>query len=84
MFVKYLDTESGVVKTDFPGVESFLEGEGAEGANANVIFNCLINQMQKCSLDAVKITSFVSDGASVMVGRSNGVAATLKGLNKPS
>ena len=82
MFVKYLDTESGVAKTDFLGVENLLEGKGAEGANADVIFNCLVNQMQKCSLDAEKMTSFVSDGASVMTGRFNGVAAKLKGLNK--
>ena len=61
------------------GVENLLEGEGA---NADVIYNCLVNQMQKCGLDAEKTTSFVSDGASVMTGRSNGVAANLKGLNK--
>ena len=38
--------------------------------------------MLECGLDAQKMTSFVSDGASVMTGRSNGVAAKLKGLNK--
>ena len=73
MFVKYLDTETetvhGVAKTDFLGVENLLEGEGAEGANADVIFNCLVNQMQKCGLDAEKMTSFVSDGASVVTGQ---------------
>ena len=42
----------------------------------------LVNQMQRCSLDAEKKTSFVSDGTSVMTGRSYGVAAKLKGLNK--
>ena len=52
MFVKYLDTEIGILKTDFLGDENLLEGEGAKGANADVIFNCLVNQIQKCSLDA--------------------------------
>ena len=42
----------------------------------------LVNQMQRCSLDAEKMTSFVSDGTSVMTGRSDGVATKLKGLKK--
>ena len=52
MFVKYLDTEIGVLKTGFLGVENLLEGEEAKGANADVIFNCLVNQIPKCSLGA--------------------------------
>ena len=43
MFVKYLDTESGVAKMDLLGVANLPEGKGAEGANADVIFNCLVN-----------------------------------------
>ena len=32
-----------------------------------------VNQMQGCSLDAEKMTSYVSDGTSVMAGRFDGV-----------
>ena len=79
MSVKYLDTESGFTKTNFLGVEKLLEGK--ELMLISFLIS-LVNQMQRCSLDVEKMTSFVSDGTSVMTGRSDGVAAKLKGLNK--
>ena len=75
VFVKYFDGELGEAKTEFLEMETITE---SEGANAEVITNKLVNMLDECNLLIQKLKSFVSDGANVMVGKNNGVAARLR------
>ena len=81
VFVKYFDGELGEAKTEFLEMETITESEGAN-AEVITIYNKLVNMLDECNLLIQKLKSFVSDGANVMVGKNNGVAARLRRLNK--
>jgi len=53
-----------------------------QGVTAEAVTKKLVEVLEKCELFVENLKSFVSDGASVMMGKTNGVAARLKGLNK--
>lgn len=55
--------------------------EDSPSADASTITNCIIETMDKFSLDSRKLSSFVSDGAAVMTGSRSDVATKLKELN---
>ena len=49
-----------------------------EAADADGIVNCIMNSLLEYGLDIGKCVPYASDGASVMMGRTNGVVAKLK------
>lgn len=53
-----------------------------KGATEEVLTNKLTCLLEECGLHIEKMKSFVSDGASVMTGHRNCVAARLKQLNQ--
>ena len=52
--------------------------EGNESANSKAIADVLVEEIKKCRLDITKCVGFTSDGAAVMMGVKNGVAARLR------
>ena len=73
VFVKYL--VKGLPKTRFLTVASLTDGK------AETIEQKLLEVCQACKISLSQIAGFGSDGASVMVGRSSGVATRLKRHN---
>ena len=75
-FIRYVDQDTYEVKTDFLAVNDILESSSS--ANAETIKSVVVKQLSDCDLDINKLTGLSTDGASVMVGKENGVAAKLK------
>ena len=75
-FIRYVDQDTYDVKTDFLAVNDILES--TTSANAETIESVVVKQLSDCDLDINKLSGLSSDGASVMVGKGNGVAAKLK------
>ena len=73
VFVKYL--VKGLPKTRFLTVASLTDGK------AETIEQKLLEVCQACKISLSQIAGFGSDGVSVMVGRSSGVATRLKSHN---
>ncbi|XP_006818180.1 zinc finger protein 862-like, partial [Saccoglossus kowalevskii] len=78
IFVKYFG-ELCEAKTDFLAMTTIFK---SDGANAEVLTNKIVHVLEECSLLILNLKSFVSDGAAVMTGKQNGVAARLRRLNK--
>ena len=70
MYVSYMGPEGPLV--DFFGLYKLQE------ADANTIYSTLRRQLAAYGLDASCLVGFCTDGAKVMTGRHNGVAAKLK------
>ena len=79
IFLKYVNPDIGVAKTEFLATKCI---DDPRGANAEVITNHILDTLKECDLEVRNLKSFVSDGASVMTGEHNGVAARLKRVNK--
>ena len=79
MFAQFYDKSSGLTKTGFLSINNLMED--STSANSSIITNCIIQNMDKFGLDFNKLSSFESDGASVMTGVRNRVAVKLKELN---
>ena len=75
-FVKYVNG-NGEAKTVFLGAQ---ELDSPQGPNAESITKKLPDLLADCKLPTNLMSSFVSDGASVMTGKKSGVAARLKNL----
>ena len=75
-FIRYVDQDTYEVKTDFLAVNDILESSTA--ANAETIKSVVVKQLSDCDLDINKLSGLSTDGASVMVGKEDGVAAKLK------
>ena len=78
-FIRYVDQDTYEGKTDFLAVNDILES--STSANAETIKSVVVKQLSDCDLHTVDINKFSglsTDGASVMVGKENGVAAKLK------
>ena len=75
-FIRYVDPDTHEVKTDFLAVNDILENSSS--ANAETIKSVVVKQLSDCDLDINKLSGLSTDGASVMVGKENGVAAKLK------
>jgi len=68
-----------VLHTDFLFVENVLKD--SDSANAETLFTLLSNKMAELTIEINKVSSLVSDGASVMLRSRTGLAAQLKEIN---
>lgn len=67
-------------KTKFLSVESVLEHNESCSANAETLFKVFCSKLNELGLEVTKVGGMASDGASVVLGRNNGVAAKLKAI----
>jgi hypothetical protein len=72
LYFKFRQSNSSEYKTTFGGI---LE---LESCDATAIVSAIKNFYSKHGLDLMKMVMFTSDGASVMLGKNNGVAAQLR------
>ena len=80
-FIRYFDFEKGTTSTCFGSTCDVLEESKTTSADAVSIFESLKNTLEKdLDLELKDLIGFCSDGASVMTGKDNGVAAKLKQL----
>lgn len=61
---------------------SFLKMIDLEDGKANTITNAIVSYLESADLDIKRMSSFGSDGASVMIGCRTGVATQLLGHNE--
>ena len=71
IYIKYIGTDNAV-KTSFVGICEVSAGD------ASTITSALLQFVDDNGLSRAKITGFGSDGASVMLGKNNGVASRLR------
>lgn len=80
VYIQYFDQEHGSVQTDFLFIANLLEK--SDSANSETLFKVLCENFEAMNLDMMKITGLCTDGASVMIGKKDGLGAKLKRLNK--
>ena len=80
LFIQYYCRKEEKVKTKFLSVESVLDQSDSCSANAETLFQVFSKKLNELGLDVTKVGGMASDGASVMLGRNNGVAAKLKAI----
>lgn len=78
-FIQFYDKDSSEVTVEFLSVDNLLEKHDL--ANAVAMFQTIQSNLQACTLSTDKLIELATDGASVMVGRKNGLAAKLKDVN---
>lgn len=78
-FIQFYDKDSSEVTVEFLSVDNLLEEH--DSANAVAMFQTIQSNLQACTLSTDKLIGLATDGASVMVGRKNGLAAKLKDVN---
>ena len=78
-FIQFYDEDSSEVTVEFLSVDNLLEKN--DSANATAMFETITSNLQACTLSTKKLIGLATDGASVMVGRRNGLAAKLKEVN---
>ena len=78
-FIQFYDEHSSEVAVEFLSVDNLLEKH--DSANAAAMFQTIQSNLQACTLPTDKLIGLATDGASVMVGRKNGLAAKLKEVN---
>ena len=81
-FIKYVDRETSKANTSFLDVSNLLES--STSANAETITHTITQQIDDSGLNRQHLSSFASDGVSVMTGKTNGVAARLRRTVNPS
>ena len=72
-FVKYYDCNKE--KAETPNILEFSENSAP---SADAIVPCITGKFQELNIEISNLKAFVSDGASFMVGKKNGVATKLK------
>lgn len=77
IFIQYVENANAQIR--FLAVKDLMED--AASPNAKTITDNIKEELVKDDLDVQKFLSLASDGASVMVGKNNGVAALLKREN---
>ena len=80
-FIQFYDKDSSEVTAEFLSVDNLLEKH--ESANAVAMFHTIQSNLQACTLSTDKLIGLATDGASVMVGRKNGLGAKLKDVTDP-
>lgn len=80
-FIKFVNPATGKPNTKFLAASDLLET--STSANAETITNAILKQLEESNINVNKLASFSSDGASVMTGKTNGVAAKLRSEVKP-
>ena len=78
-FIQFYDKDSSEVTVEFLSVDNLLEKH--DSANAVAMFHTIQSNLQACTLSTDKLIGLATDGASVMVGRKNGLGAKLKDVN---
>lgn len=78
-FIQFYDEGSSEVTIEFLSVDNLLDKH--DSANAVAMFETIQSNLQACTLSTDKLIGLATDGASVMVGRKNGLAAKLKDVN---
>ena len=80
MFVQYWDSESKGTETKFLVVRNLMES--SDSADAATITKNVLDELTECRVSVDQLLGFCSDGASVKVGKRNGVASKLEELNR--
>ena len=78
-FVEFVDPNSGKLLVNLLSVDNVLEG--FDLANARAISELVLKSCVDSDVPFSRVTGFSSDGASVMLGKNNGVAARLRDHN---
>ena len=78
-FIQFYRSETESVCTQFLSCKNILSEFSS--ANSESIAELILNVLKDDKLDISKLAGFSSDGASVMIGKRNGVAARLKSEN---
>ena len=79
-FIKYIDPDSSKATTQFLCSKNLLTS--SESANAETIKSTVLMQMAESKLEVSKLTGLATDGASVMMGKRNGIASKLREESK--
>ena len=79
-FVKFVHPETSKANTAFLAASNLLGNSSS--ADAEAITNAIVAQLEDAGIDKKKLSSFSSDGASVMTGERNDVGARLRAENK--
>ena len=74
-FIQFANPETGAPEVHFLPIQNVLEN--STSANAATIVKLITEELSKGDLDINRLSSLASDGASVMTGSHNGVAAKL-------
>ena len=77
-FVKYYDFNKERAETVFIDCSNLLEFSESSSPNADAIVSCITEKFQELKIEISNLKPFVSDGASVMVGKKSGVATKSK------
>ena len=77
-FVKYYDYNKEKAKTVFIDCSNHLEFSENSSSNTDAIVSYITEKFQELKIEILNLKAFVSDGASVMVGKKGGVATKLK------
>ena len=72
-FIQFFSSHTQEVETRFLSCQNILEEFSS--ANAEAISSLLFKELKSNGLDVASLTGFTSDGAKVMLGQNNGVAA---------
>lgn len=75
-FIQFANPETGAPEVHFLSIQNVLEN--STSANAATIVKLITEELSKDDLDINRLSSLASDGASVMTGSHNGVAAKLQ------
>nr|XP_006811893.1 PREDICTED: zinc finger protein 862-like [Saccoglossus kowalevskii] len=78
-FIQLFNPIKGSVETAFLFIKNVLSE--SDSADAKTLCACLCNKLEELNLDVKKMKGMVSDGASMMLGKKNGLAAKLKAIN---
>lgn len=78
-FIQFWDQENSSVTTMFLSSQNALEDFAS--CNSEAITELVKKNLAACNLDINKLMGLSTDGASVMVGKNNGVAAKLRQRN---
>lgn len=75
-FIQFANPETGAPEVHFLSIQNVLES--STSANSATIVKLIKEELSNDGLDITKLGSLASDGASVMTGSRNGVAAKLR------
>ena len=77
-FVKYNDYNKEKAETVFIDCSNLLRFSDYSSPNADAVVSCITEKFQERQIEISNLKAFVSDGASVMVGKKGGLATKLK------
>ena len=75
--VKYYDYNKEKAETVFIDCSNLLEFSENSSPNADAKITCVTEKFQELKIEILNLKAFISDRASVMVGKKSGVATKL-------